>query len=99
MLWEILVPTIMDGKPIRVRYHRVWDSKVRAIAGGLTILMPAKGHWMSPAGELFVERMIPVRIACNESEIEAIAEMTAKYYKQEAVMFYLVSSRVFIRRY
>jgi hypothetical protein len=99
LLWEILVPTVMAGRPIRTRYHRVWDGKVRAISGGLTILHPAKGHWVSPGGELFVERMIPVRIACTEEEIERIADMTAKYYKQEAVMYYVVSARLVIRLY
>ena len=73
-LWEILVPTVRrkDGKPIRTRYHRVWDGKVRAIAGGLTILQPAKGQWVSPSGELFSERMIPVRVACSEEQIDKI---------------------------
>ena len=66
-LWEILVPTqYPSGKPIRTRFHRVWDEKVRAITGGLTILAVAKGTWTSPDGEVFRERMIPVRIACQE---------------------------------
>ena len=39
-LWEILVPTIhsSNGKPIRTRFHKVWDKKVREISGGLTIM-------------------------------------------------------------
>lgn len=99
ILWEILVPTIKNDKPIRTRYHRVWDQKVREISSGLTILQPAKGHWVSPSGELFVERMIPVRIYCTEVEIEKIADMTAKYYNQEAVMYYSVSTKVMIKHY
>lgn len=98
-LWEILVPTIMDGKPIRLRYHKLWDEKVRAIAKGLTILSPIKGQWVSFTGELFVERMIPVRIACGEGQIEEIANLTAKYYKQKAVMYYRVSDYVVIKHY
>ena len=99
-LWEILVPTVRnDGRPIRTRYHRVWDGKVRAITGGLTVLAPARGQWVSPAGELFVERMIPVRIACTESQIGAIADMTAGYYEQLAVMYYRVSDRVVVKHY
>lgn len=99
MLWEILVPTIMNEKPVKTRFHRVWDAKIRAISGGLTILTPAKGHWISPCGELFVERMIPVRIRCTREEIMQIADITAAYYQQEAVMFYLVSEEVHIRHY
>jgi hypothetical protein len=98
-LWEILVPTMMGDKPVRTRYHRVWDGKVREIAHGLTILRPAKGHWISPGGELFVERMIPVRIMCTEEEIDKIADITAKYYAQEAVMYYEVSDKVIIKHY
>ena len=100
-LWEILVPTIRrsDGKPIRTRYHRVWDEKVRAIAGGLTILQPSKGQWISPKGDLFNERMIPVRVACTEEQIHAISDMTAKYYSQIAIMFYRVSDLVVVKEY
>lgn len=61
-LWEILVPTVRnDGKPYRLRYHKVWDDKVRAISGGLTVMPVAKGQWVYKE-ELFTERMIPVRI-------------------------------------
>ena len=102
-LWEILVPTEMERedkiKPIRVRYHRIWDEKVRAIAGGLTIFQPAKGQWISMENELFCERMIPVRIACTEEEINHISDMTAQYYKQKAVMFYKVTDQIIIRNY
>lgn len=98
-LWRILVPTILNDKPIRTRYHRVWDKKVRAITGGLTILMPAKGHWVAPDGELFIERMIPVEIVATDEQIEKISDMTAKYYNQLAIMYYLVSERVVIKNY
>lgn len=98
-LWEILVPTIIDGKPVRTRYHKVWDAKIRKISKGLTILTPAKGQWISKEGELFEERMIPVRISCTEDEIRAIMDITAKYYKQKAVMAYLVSDKVMIKDY
>lgn len=95
-LWEILIPTNIDGKPVRTRYHRVWDEKVRAIAGGLTILKPAKGQWVHK-GSLFEERMIPVRIACSQKQIEQIIDMTIKYYRQLAVMAYRISDKVIIR--
>ena len=81
-LWVILVPTIHshNNKPIHVRFHRVWDKKVRDITGGLTILHPAKGQWVSPDGVLFTERMIPVQIMCTAEEIEKISDMSAAYY-------------------
>lgn len=100
-LWEILVPTVMDrGQgpvPIRKRYHRVWDRKIRDMSGGLTILSPTKGQWVSPSSELVEERMIPIRIMCTRDQIEEIADFTLEYYNQEAVMFYLVSTAAEIR--
>jgi len=98
-MWEILVPTIRrhDGKPFKTRYHRVWDTKVRAISGGLTVLSPAKGQWIARDGELFVERMIPVRIMCSEEEINKIIDMTLEYYDQLAVLAYKISDNVIMR--
>jgi len=99
-LFEILVPCQSnEGKPIRTRQHREWDRRVRRITGGLTVLSPAKGQWVSPSGKLFSERMIPVRIAASYTEMEKIADMTAQFYGQEAVMFYQLSENVTIRHY
>ena len=98
-LWEILVPTVRkDGRPIHTRFHKVWDAKVRAISGGLTILQPAKGQWIHPEdGTLFAERMIPVRIMCTRSEIEKIIDITLEYYDQLAVLAYRVSDIVILK--
>lgn len=103
-LWEILIPCQMvnvngDTRPVRTKHHRVWDAKVREISGGLTILRPAIGHWVSPQSELFVERMIPVRVFCTKEQIERISDWTAKHYNQLAVMFYAVSSEITIKHY
>lgn len=97
-LYEILVPTVrrVDDMPIRTRFHRVWDAKVRAISNGLTILAPAKGQWVSPDGKLFAERMIPVRIVATPDQMTAIAHMTLAYYDQLAIMYYRVSDDVTI---
>lgn len=90
-LWEILVPCQWNtGKPVRTRHHKEWDKRVRSIAGGLTIMKPAKGQWVHE-GALFEERMIPVRIACNAKQIVKIAHITLQHYKQLAVMVYQVS--------
>lgn len=105
-MWEILVPTI---KPIDMsipssqkqffttRYHKVWDEKVRAISGGLTILHPVKGQWVSPKNSLFIERMIPVRVIATRDEINEIIDMTIKYYSQAAVLCYKISDEVILR--
>lgn len=79
------------------RYHKVWDEKVRAISGGLTIMSPAKGHWKAPCGELFIERMIPVRIIATRTQIDHIIDMTLEYYDQLAVLCYKLSDEVILR--
>lgn len=97
-LWQILVPTVRnDGRPFRTRYHRVWDKRVRDITNGLTICPPTKGQWVDNEDEtVYIERMIPVQIACTEAQIETIALMTKEYYDQKAVFCYLLSERVLI---
>lgn len=91
-LWELLVPTMRnDGRPIRTRFHRVWDAKVKVISGGLTILRPAIGYWVNE-GQTQKERMIPVRIICTNSEFCKILEITRKYYEQVAITWYRLSS-------
>lgn len=99
-LYEILVPTVRNnGRPFRLRHHRVFDKWVRKLCGGLTIFQPAKGQWLAPDGTVFSERMIPVRIACSREQIERIADFVAKHYEQLAVMYWLVSSEVAIKHY
>jgi len=98
-LWEILVPGRKEGQKVKKGYHKQWDAKVRAISKGLTILSPTKGQWVDKDGSLFVEKMIPVRIACTQDEILDIATITAKHYNQKAVMYYKMSDNVHIRYY
>jgi len=98
-MWCIFVPTVRNnGRPYRKRYHKVWDVKVRAITNGLTIMAPSKGQWVSPNGELFEERMIPVHIAATEEQMKVISNLTLDYYSdQEAILYYLVSPKVVIK--
>jgi hypothetical protein len=97
-LWEILVPCTMRGRPVHTRHHKEWDKVVRTIAGGLTILAPAKGQWLEPdTNTLFEERMIPVRIACTRKQIQRIMRFTLGHYDQKAVFAYLVSTEVIIK--
>jgi hypothetical protein len=97
-MWEIMVPcNYNDGRPVRTRHHKVWDAKVRAISGGMTICKPTVGHWTNDDGEIFKDRMIPVRIACTEEEINRVLDITIKHYGQEASLAYLISERVIIK--
>ena len=77
--------------------YRVWEAKVRETTGGLSIFPPIKGQWVSQDGELFAERMIPVRIVATREEIEKIIEFTLEYYDQLAVLCYRVSDEVIIK--
>jgi len=93
-LWEILVPAESNGKEIPVEFHWEWDKKIRELTGGLTILKPVKGHWVSDSNDIFVEKMIPVRIACTHGQIYDIAELTRDHYNQEVIMVYKISDMV-----
>lgn len=98
-LWEILVPTVRnDGTPIRTRFHRVWDAKVRELAGGLTITKPVQGQWVDASeNQLYKERMIPVRVAIPGVLVQDLISITMKHYEdQKAIMCYKVSDEVII---
>ena len=97
-LWEILVPTIMNDKPVRTVHHKEWDKYIQKIANGLTILKPTKGKWLEPiVGKLHEERVIPVRIACTRNQINLIINFTINHYNQKAVMAYKLSEEVIIK--
>ena len=97
-VWEILVPRqFNDGRPVRTRFHKVWDKRVMALTGGLTVMPPnISGKWIAPDGLVFAESMIPVRIVCDEETMETIAEYTKAHYEQIKVMYYCVSEQVYI---
>lgn len=92
-LFEILVPTVYGDtmRPIRTRHHKNWDAMVRKIAGGLTILKPAKGQWVF-GDELHEEKVIPVRIACTDAQMLQIVKFSFRHYRQKAIMYYTVST-------
>lgn len=92
-VWQIMVPcTDNEGRPYRTRYHRVWDEKVKEVSNGLTIHAPSKGKWHDNDGKLFEEYMIPVTFIATKEQATEIAEFTLKYYKQKAVLCYMVST-------
>ena len=96
-LWEVLVPTVRnDGRPFHTRFHRVWDRKVEAISGGMTVFVPGKGAWVNE-GQSIRERMIPVRVMCTREQIEQIVDLTLEYYDQLAVMAYRVSDEIILK--
>lgn len=91
------MPTVRnDGRPIKLRFHKIWDENVRKISHGLTIMSPVKGQWVFKE-TLFEERMIPVRIIATRSEIDEIIAMTMLYYEQLAVLAYKIADEVILR--
>ena len=83
-------------KPVRTRHHKNWDSFVRNITCGLTILKPCKGQWIDKS-KLYEERVIPVRIACTRKQLDKIIDFTIKHYRQIAVMAYKISDEVIVK--
>lgn len=99
-LWEILVPSHMNnGKKIEIEHHKKWDAFVQALTKGLTIQKTSKGIWLNQSEIKYEEKMIPVKIACTKKQIKEISDFTAEHYKQEAIMFYLISEDVQIVNY
>ena len=98
-VWEIYVPTMRkDGRPIRTRFHRVWDQKVMKITDGLSVHSPSLGRWLNSGGQVFRDRMIPVRIVATHDQMEKIIDMTLKYYEdEEAILCYRISNDVILR--
>jgi hypothetical protein len=94
-IYEILLPTQMNGEPIELDHHRRWDRKVRTVSDGLTIFSEAIGQWVSPNGQLIRETVLPVRIVCSLIEMRRIALMTVAHYAQDVVLFYEISDQVF----
>lgn len=96
-LYEILVPTIYGDtmKPIRTKHHKKWDARVKKLSGGLTILSPGKGVWVH-GGIDYIERVIPVRIMCEEDVMKKIVDITLQHYRQKAVMYYVLATECFI---
>lgn len=96
-LWEILVPASNNDEKFTYEHHKVWDAFVKKITGGITIMKTAKGEWVSPNGKVYVDRMIPCRIVCNEEQISEIVDFTIEHYSQEAVLAYKISNNVILR--
>lgn len=97
-LWEILVPASNNkDQNFSYEHHKEWDAFVKKITGGVTIMKPAKGEWLSPTGKLYVDRMIPCRIVCSEEQISEIIDFTIVHYNQEAVLAYRISTNVILR--
>jgi hypothetical protein len=96
-LWEILVPASNNKeKEFTYEHHKAWDTFVKDLTGGVTIMKTAKGQWVSPTGELYIDRMIPCRIACTRHEIFQIIKFTMEHYSQEAIMAFKISDEVII---
>lgn len=92
--WEVLVPTVRNnGRPIRTRFHNVWDAGVEKICGGMTIYHPAKGSWLHEDKQ-YKERMIPVRVLATDEQIRRVVAFTAEYYDQIEVLAYRVSDKI-----
>ena len=111
VLYEVLVPTMYgypEVRPIRTAHHKNWDKEVIKITGGMTLMKPAQGRWVDEGVE-YPERVIPVRVMCEEeevcmpdgtvfdhktSQIDKIIKFTLAHYRQRAVMYYVVSREV-----
>jgi hypothetical protein len=97
-LWEILIPVRSnEGKPFSDKYYNnVFYALLIDVAKGYTKLAPVDGAWETD-GQLYKEKMIPVRVLCTKKEIEGIAAFVVIHYNQLAVMYYKVSNECYIK--
>ena len=97
-LWEILVPASNNkDKNFTYAHHKKWDAFVKELTGGVTIMKTSKGQWVTPTGQLYIDRMIPCRIICTQEQMENIVQFTIEYYDQEAVLAYRISDNVILQ--
>jgi hypothetical protein len=94
-LYEILVPTKFEDTktPIRTRYHKKFDEVCRKYSDGLSIFKPIMGQWLHK-GELYEDRMIPVRLVCTRNELNNIMKFAKDHYRQIQIMAYKISDEV-----
>lgn len=98
-LWEILIPvTHKDGTPVTEKDHRIWRSSLEAI-GVHQFLAPGAVPWIVNEPHLVGVRMIPFRVACTQEQITQVANLTASYFGQDAILLYRVSDDVTLIRY
>lgn len=66
----------------------------------MTLHGPVKGTWVDAAGNgaAYVERMIPVRIACTREQIIEICKETARFYDQIEVLAYRIAQETVMVR-
>ena len=96
-VWIVLVPAENNNRSeFLVEHHQRWDAFVRKITGGVTIMKSAKGHWLSPTGKLYSEKVIPCTIICTKEQVLQIVEFTATHYHQEAIAYYKISDEAYI---
>jgi hypothetical protein len=97
-MWEILVPASNNrDQEFSYEHHKKWDAFVKEITGGVTIMKTAKGEWVNPNGKIYVDKMIPCRIICNEKQIKEIIDFTLIHYNQEAVLAFKISTNVILK--
>jgi len=87
-IWEFLAPTEYKGKPIKTKYHKALDEKLKDIENDIVILVPTKMKWSTKNTDY-----IPIRIITN-SKIDKLFEVITEHY-DTTVTIYKVSSKVF----
>ena len=93
-LWEILIPKYSNEKELfSETHHDKWRLRVLEMTSGLTQLDQVKGYWVHNK-KTYIEDMIPIRVICNDTNVEKIIEETITHYDQKAVLAYVISSEV-----
>jgi hypothetical protein len=97
-LWNILIPCADNsGRKFPLFVRRMWNEQVRRMTDGMSIMQAITGEWRNPEnGRIVREKMIPVSLLMTQREIAELAQFTRTLFKQNCVMYYRVSSEVFM---
>lgn len=93
-LYEILIPIKSnDGKKFTVKHNQQFLDYVINLVGGHSVWPIIEGAWKDN-GKVYKENMRPIRITTNSETIKQIAIKAREHYRQNCIMYYLVSNDV-----
>lgn len=87
-IWEFLVPTKFKDKPIKEKYHKALDKKLKDIKDDIVIIVPTKTKWKIDSDDF-----MPLRLVFNHNDYDLISKTISEHYKKE-ILHYILSKKV-----
>lgn len=85
-LFEIALPlNTNDGENYNAA-HKAWTVQAAKVAGGFTQRPPGLGMWQDK-GTLYVDDMIPYRLACSAEQFAALVDEAFRLFPDQLAIF------------